>query len=459
MKSLDQIASTGIPINAANTPGNGTNQFIISAAGSYYLTGNLNGVSGMNGILINAANVTVDLNGYQMAGINGSLTAITDGGVNHGNATIRNGSIINWGDNGVDLSHSFDSLVSDLIVTNNGAIGLSLGDASVARDCMMRNNNGDNILTGFNANLSHCTAVGSATGNGFDLGQDSTMTDCVANFNAVHGINAALGCQLSRCTANQNASTGISASDGVLLDACLAYNNTSAGIICGAASTLRGCVANNNGNSTTVVALQTSSNCTLVDCTASNNTAQYGLVANPGSTVSHCTASNNTSNQTTSGGILAAGSTITDCTTNGNANTSANPSNNTGMGIYCNGGDSLIERCTSAGNKGDGINVVDRCLVRGNLANDNGAAGVHSTGSGSEIDGNQATNNGGPGIQVDATINLIVRNAARANGGAGNYSVAAGNRVATIFLPTVGSASGNTGGTTFSTDPAANVAY
>src|SRR5258708_28107120 len=41
MKSLDQIASTGIAINATNTPGDPSNEAVISAAGNDYLTGNL----------------------------------------------------------------------------------------------------------------------------------------------------------------------------------------------------------------------------------------------------------------------------------------------------------------------------------------------------------------------------------------------------------------------------------
>jgi hypothetical protein len=41
MKSLDQIASTGIALNSTNTAGDANVHFIISQPGSYYLTGNL----------------------------------------------------------------------------------------------------------------------------------------------------------------------------------------------------------------------------------------------------------------------------------------------------------------------------------------------------------------------------------------------------------------------------------
>lgn len=54
------------PVDAAHAPGNATNQFIISQPGSCYLTGNINGVSGKNGILISASGVTIDLNGFNL---------------------------------------------------------------------------------------------------------------------------------------------------------------------------------------------------------------------------------------------------------------------------------------------------------------------------------------------------------------------------------------------------------
>src|SRR3954451_7441888 len=67
MKTLDQVEARTI-INATKTPGDPTNQFIISAPGSYYLTGNITGVSGKNAISINASNVAVDLNGFTITG-------------------------------------------------------------------------------------------------------------------------------------------------------------------------------------------------------------------------------------------------------------------------------------------------------------------------------------------------------------------------------------------------------
>ena len=53
MKTLDQIEPRK-EVNATNTPGDATNLFIISTGGSYYLGGNITGVSGKHGIQIAA---------------------------------------------------------------------------------------------------------------------------------------------------------------------------------------------------------------------------------------------------------------------------------------------------------------------------------------------------------------------------------------------------------------------
>src|SRR5216683_1539226 len=56
MKSLDQIEARTI-VNSNNTPGDAQSLFKITNSGSYYLTGNMTGVSGKHGIVIAAANV------------------------------------------------------------------------------------------------------------------------------------------------------------------------------------------------------------------------------------------------------------------------------------------------------------------------------------------------------------------------------------------------------------------
>src|SRR5262249_7258885 len=109
MKSLDQIdarvatAGERIPINATTCPGNAGSVFIIASSGSYFLTGDVSGSSGQNGITVNAANVTLNLNGYSVLGGGGSVAGVS---INYQNVTVRNGRVIGWGGNGVEVNSS-----------------------------------------------------------------------------------------------------------------------------------------------------------------------------------------------------------------------------------------------------------------------------------------------------------------------------------------------------------------
>jgi hypothetical protein len=461
MKGIDQIASTGIAISAVNTPGDGANLYIIKFPGTYFLTATTSAPSGKNGILISSGNVTVELNGFGLFGGGGVSVAITDGGVNHGNAIIRNGTIFGWGGAGVDLSHSFDSVISDLIVTNNGGAGLTVGDACVMRNCMSRDNGGDNVASGFNANVEHCTAVGSATGNGFNLGPDSSMFACVANFNAHSGVSAASGCNLSYCSASQNVAGGIVAQDGAVLTGCNAYLNSNVGLQTGKGAVLANCGAYQNGTSggSTAAAIAADFSSQLINCNACNNFAAFGIQAASGAHLVHCLAADNTSNAAVSAGITIAGGRMSDCVAKANLTTNGTPGPQTGMGVYANF--SSIENCLAESNMGDGINVIFSCLIRGNNAYFNGLSGIHATGSGNQIERNLALANGGNGIWVDSTVSLIMGNTARGNLAGHNFVIVAGNRVGAIVLPavTVTDITGNTGGTNFSTDPMNNIAY
>jgi parallel beta-helix repeat protein len=440
MKTLDQVQPR-IIVNSTNTPGNSSNQFIISQSGSYYFAGNLTGVSGKNGILINAVNVSLDLNGFQMLGVSGSLAAITDGGNNNGNVRIHNGTIRAWGGAGLELSHSFDSIISDLIAADCGGIGIDAGDGFVLRDCMARNNTGDNIKTGFNATVFHCTAAASVTGDGINLGQDSTLANCAANFNGAYGILTSVACHVSHSTASDNSGGGIAIDSYTTLISCTASRNV--------AISGRG--------------ISAGAGCTLVNCTASQNTVQYGIVAGTGSTVANCTASYNTSAQNNSAGIFVSDSTVEGCTAFSNATTAGTTSHLTGVGINA-GGFSTVRHCTASVNGGSGIYVNGYSLVQDNLVYSgafNGGGGIEVNSTDSRIEGNQVVSSSAAGILVTGTGNLIIRNSARDN--SPNYSIVASNRYGDVQDDTAsGSAavSGNSAAGVLGTNsPWANIAY
>src|SRR5262245_18522147 len=74
--------------------------FVISQPGSYYVTTNLVGAPGQNGITITADCVTIDLMGFEIRGVAASLSGIfINGGVR---SYIYNGCIRAWSLDGVN---------------------------------------------------------------------------------------------------------------------------------------------------------------------------------------------------------------------------------------------------------------------------------------------------------------------------------------------------------------------
>jgi hypothetical protein len=150
-------------INQANTPGDGSNAFVINQPGSYCLDRNLVGQSGKNGVLIAAPNVTIDLMGFTVQGVPGSLNGIKVEGVLFAqNHTVRNGIVDGWGENGVVLGARgvSGSLVAEVIASNNGGRGISVTENAVVRACIAIGNGGDGFTASDGAVFESCSALG-----------------------------------------------------------------------------------------------------------------------------------------------------------------------------------------------------------------------------------------------------------------------------------------------------------
>ncbi|MEO1513126.1 MAG: hypothetical protein AAFU70_13725, partial [Planctomycetota bacterium] len=85
-----------IPVGPGTTPGGSFSQFTISQPGSYYLTGDLVGVSGRSGIFIESSGVSLDLNGFEVRGVSGSGSGIVISGFGIDNVRIFNGGVRGW---------------------------------------------------------------------------------------------------------------------------------------------------------------------------------------------------------------------------------------------------------------------------------------------------------------------------------------------------------------------------
>ncbi|MHC4625127.1 MAG: right-handed parallel beta-helix repeat-containing protein, partial [Planctomycetota bacterium] len=290
MKTLDQVEPR-IPIAQDTTPGKPDSTFAIVKPGSYYLTGNIQGESGKNGITVEANNVSIDLTGFTLQGVAGSLDGITV--PSHiDNLAVRNGTIAGWGGDGVDATRADNSQFEKLHLFNNGNGGAGLGEG---------------LMAGLNAVVSGCTAK-SNTGRGIDAHNHSTIIGCAAYDNGGKGILAFGNPTVVDCTAAYNYG-GITAEGGVIAN-CSASHNTYHGFsFC------------NLGPGT------------IVNCTARGN-GDLGILLTSGSTARGCTSIANTNH-----GILAP----SDCLIVGNLCQANGAGATDAAGIYVSGCDNRIE--------------------------------------------------------------------------------------------------------------------
>jgi hypothetical protein len=257
-----------IAVNATNTPGAGVAIFRITQPGSYYLTGDVIGVSGLSGIIITASDVTLDLNGFRVQGVAGSFIGISHSG-SGGRVTIRNGTVSGWGASGVSVSSGASALIEQVTVSLNGGGGISVVNDAFVRDCFALSN----------------------TGQGISVGSRCVVIDCRAAFNMGAGISTAGQCQLVGCIATQNTSTtfaGIVLGSFSSLVNCLSYGNTLDGISLGNVCECLDSNASSNGG----YGFRTANDVNVSRCYAGNNTLA-GILANFNVRVDQCVLSQN----------------------------------------------------------------------------------------------------------------------------------------------------------------------
>lgn len=128
MKTLDQVQPR-IPVQFLG--GTATALYSIDRPGSYYLTADILGSSGMNGIEIHAPNVVLDLNGFGVIGVPGSWNGVvTD--LDLPNIAVRNGTVKGWDQMGV-WNRSFNGEISEVMASENGVSGIRLRGGLISR--------------------------------------------------------------------------------------------------------------------------------------------------------------------------------------------------------------------------------------------------------------------------------------------------------------------------------------
>jgi hypothetical protein len=238
MKSLDQIEPR-TPISSL--------PFTINKTGSYYLTTNLTGTTSAAGILISANDVTLDLNGFALIGVAGSLdgVSLTNAWTN---LVVLNGTIRDWGGRGIDATSARNSQFERLRILSNGGVGLLAGPESLIRDCLVQGSIlNDGFFASAGSTFSGCTSIGNG-GSGFNTYEKCLATGCLAKENAGYGFYPADDCAFVGCTALANQNVGIQAGlyNGCRIQDCTVTGNTNAGIACGSQALVSGCLVRGN---------------------------------------------------------------------------------------------------------------------------------------------------------------------------------------------------------------------
>lgn len=172
--------------------GSATAIYAITEPGSYYFAHNVYGLNNMNGIEITANNVTIDLMGFSLVGVPGSLDGIKDESFGLTGLTVRNGVIHDWDENGINFHGSDDVLIEDLVIADcegwgflsqsgiaivkdsqftNNLVGVDIMGGSIIR-CIARNNEGAGAQIG--GGTSGVVREFVSIGNGSGLSQGSS---------------------------------------------------------------------------------------------------------------------------------------------------------------------------------------------------------------------------------------------------------------------------------------------
>ena len=257
MKTLEQVEPR-TPVNAVNTPGDTNAVYVISQPGSYYLTGDVLGVPDQHGIRIDADYVTLDLNGYTLDGVIGSLSGIHAVFPVDSVFVLRNGRVRFWGEHGVEVTggavtlealqangntgHGFianvtGALLRDCEAIDNGGMGFLVPvSVGVVADCKARNNGEDGIRVDVGSLVVvGCEATGNAGGGivsreGPDPNQPRVVRDSLAANNTLEGVYMPRASLITRTVVVSNLAVGVrTRGNSRIKDVVAAYNHNQGG--------------------------------------------------------------------------------------------------------------------------------------------------------------------------------------------------------------------------------------
>ncbi|MFC1462665.1 right-handed parallel beta-helix repeat-containing protein [Verrucomicrobiota bacterium] len=311
--------------------------YVITNSGKYVIVGNLTGTNGHNGITIQADNVTVNLNGFMLKGVSGSLRGISVPS-SQTSITIMNGAIRDWGQGGIYAELAENSKYTGITTISNGwatsKSGISVGKNSEVSDCTSAKNKSMGIWVRDSSVVRNCKTY-SNTSRGIYAYNGSTVIGCSSYANTSDGISAFHGSTVTRCTAYDNFFRGISVMDGCTITDSTAYGNTNMGFSVGAGVTITRCSASRNGSD----GIYGGGGCIISGCSAYRNSGD-------GIRVSYDTYV--TGNSCSSNGGIGNGAGIRVTSTRNRIQENHVASNE--IGIDVDGADNIIIRNTASAN-------------------------------------------------------------------------------------------------------------
>ncbi len=197
----------------------------VKLAGTLTCTNN-----GVNGITINADDVSIDLDGHTLIGPGTSSGNGIYQAPSCRNLSVKNGKVTGWSgtDKGGIYAYGKSTRIHGIQVSTN-CYGIHTGVNSTINDCAAYNNTSNGIDIADSCTISDCTAYKNS-GDGIRADHDSTINDCTACYNDNNGITGGEGCSISDCIANYNGNTGITMSRGCTISDCAASENSGDGI-------------------------------------------------------------------------------------------------------------------------------------------------------------------------------------------------------------------------------------
>lgn len=388
MRTLDEMEPRGM---IKSVP------WVITQSGSYYFTTNLVcAAAGVDGISVQADDVTIDLRGFTLYGPGKS----SGNGIRctFKNLTVHNGRVVGW--QGPDASGS-----------NTAGVSVS-GPMATIKD-LTADGNDFGVLAAAGARFETVTALGNFSA-GLTAGHTCVLEACRALGNGGDGIFAKDATVIAQCTARSNSGNGIHTLSTGLHAACTTIRECAAQFNLG-----DGILAENGGH---VISCVTDSNGPEEVPTPFNNGIHltYTLVdthRRAASIVRDCTANNNSGN-----GILVARDTLV--TGNSCSGNGTGPSVS-GLypwyaGIYAMGDNNRIEGNRSS----DNIGFVQQPFVDG----------YRVDGNNNRIESNHSSGNTQYAYNITGAANFIVRNTSYGFVQACDYFIVNGNTVGPITL-------------------------